>query len=187
MRFHATTAAVTLCIAGCISFAADAIAAPKAKAPAAPDSTAASSPAKDDPTMPKTAPDKKEYEPPYPNRKNFFEPEETAVQPVVHSRQTILLKGFVSFPDEPIRAVMNINDKIVQLAAGESFDGVHIVSTEPPNATFKNEEKSLTLNLFQPDPRTTAKATRKSSSTMHYPAASEHTAGTQVELRLISP
>ena len=192
MRLCAAVFAIALSLAGWLSSSVDVMAAPEAKTPAA--AVAATSPAKDDAATAKASPVKKEYKPPYPNRTNFFEPAEGAVEQVqstvqnVNSRQTILLKGFVSFPDEPIRAVMNINDKIVQLAAGESFGGVHIVSTEPPNATVQNEEKSWTLNLMkQPDPRVSAKVNPRSFSTMNNHAASEHAAGSRAEMRLRTP
>ena len=191
MRSRATTMTITLSLAGWLYSTVGVLAAPEAKAPVA---AAASTPAKDDQASAKAAPVKKEYKSPYPNRTNFFEPAEGAVEQVqstvqqVNSRQTILLKGFVSFPDEPIRAVMHINDKIVPLAAGESFGGVHIVSTEPPNATIKNEEKSWTLNLMkQPDPRVSAKAAPRSFSTMSNHAMPEHTTGSRAEMRLRSP
>ena len=193
MRSRAATTAITVSLASWLLSATSAVAAPEAKAHAAPEAATASTPATVD-KVAKATPAKKEYKPPYPKRTTLFEPAEGAVEQVQssvqqngNSRHPVLLKGFVSFPDEPVRAVMLINDKIVQLAAGESFGGVQIVATEPPNATVKNDEKSWTMNLMkQPDPRASAKGPR-SLTTFTNHAPSEHSAGSRAEMRLRTP
>ena len=90
MRSRAATMTITLSLAGWLYSTVGVVAAPEEKAP-----TAVPTPAKDDSASAKALPAKKEYKSPYPNRTNFFEPVETAVeqalsaaQPAVHSRQT---------------------------------------------------------------------------------------------------
>jgi hypothetical protein len=78
------------------------------------------------------------FTPPFPERRELFEPPQRAQSTIRHGDEngaTVELKGFI-FVDEP-RVVLSIDGVVSSIPAGGEKYGVQVISIEPPTVVLQ--------------------------------------------------
>lgn len=90
-----------------------------------------------------------EYEPPFPDRTELFEPRKQAARAARlssgDSAESVVLMGFAKL-DEP-QVLLAINGEVKPLRSGEEASGVQVISIDPPRAVLQRGRSRWTASI----------------------------------------